>query len=312
MGINQIRFDLYQGKGSRITERNLALPDYEPFIDENPANYIADEPLRKAVNAAIALGMPLFVTGEPGTGKTQLASAIAYELELPLFEFHTKTTSLAADLFYTYDALSRFHDSQDRDRKISIEDYIEYQALGKAILAAADQQKRSVVLMDEIDKAPRDFPNDILNEIEQMKFEVRETHRVFRADRRFRPIVVLTSNSEKNLPDAFLRRCLFYHIPFPLEDELKKIAEKRIKGNLAPDFVDGAVRHFFEIRKKNLKKKPGTAEFLAWICILASSQLNMGGIAGFDAAQKKDLLLSYSVLAKNEYDMDCLSRNFQD
>ncbi len=311
MEINQIRFDLYRGNGSTLTQRELKLPDYKPFIDDNPANYIADEPLQKAVNVAIALGMPLLVTGEPGTGKTQLASAIAYELGLPLFEFHTKTTSVATELFYKYDALRRFHDSQDRDKKINIEDYIEYQALGKAILSAIEQHKRSVVLIDEIDKAPRDFSNDILNEIEKMTFEVKEMkegQNMFKAEQRFRPIVVLTSNSEKNLPDAFLRRCMFYHIPFPSKDDLKKIVEKRIRQKIAPDFADGAVKHFYDIYNKNLRKKPGTAEFLAWICVLASSQLNLSDIANFNPAQKNELALSYSVLAKNEHDLDMMSR----
>lgn len=304
----EIKFDLYQGNGQTIAQRNQRLPDYEPFIDDDPANYIADEPLRKAVNIAIALGMPMIVTGEPGTGKTQLAGAIAYELDLPLFEFHTKTTSLATDLFYTYDALSRFHDSQDKDKKINVEDYIGYQALGKAIRSAIEQKKRSVVLIDEIDKAPRDFPNDILNEIEKMEFEVREIHKTFKADQRFRPIVVLTSNSEKNLPDAFLRRCMFYHIPFPSEDDLKQIITKRIRQKLAPEFVNGAVRHFSDIRKKNLRKKPGTAEFLAWICVLASPHLNLSDIGKLDPAQKNDLALSYSVLAKNEHDLEMMKR----
>jgi len=255
------------------------------------------------------LGMPLLVTGEPGTGKTQLAAAIAYELGLlPVLEFHTKTTSVATELFYTYDALSRFHDSQDKSKNINIEDYIEYQALGKAILSAIEQHKRSVVLIDEIDKAPRDFSNDILNEIEKMTFEVKETGNIFEADKRFRPIVVLTSNSEKNLPDAFLRRCMFYHIPFPSENDLKNILEKRIRQKFAPDFADGAVKHFSDIRKENLRKKPGTAEFLAWICVLASSQLNLSDIANFNPAQKNDLALSYSVLAKNEHDLEMMKR----
>jgi MoxR-like ATPase len=309
----EIKLDLYQGKGQTIAQRNQKLPDYQPVIDDNPANYIADAPLQKAVNIAIALGMPLLVTGEPGTGKTQLAAAIAYELELPLFEFRTKTTSTATELFYKYDALRRFHDSQDKDKKIVIENYIEYQALGEAIRLAVEKQKRSVVLIDEIDKAPRDFSNDILNEIEKMTFTVKEMtegQNTFKAEERFRPIVILTSNSEKNLPDAFLRRCMFYHIPFPSEDELKNIVERRIRQKFPTGFVDGAVKHLFKIReeKKNLRKRPGTAEFLAWICVLAASPLNLSDIANFNPAQKNDLALSYSVLAKNEHDLEMMKR----
>src|SRR5262249_41495666 len=188
-----------------------------------PELYIADKGLSDAVNVALILGQPLLVTGEPGTGKTQLAASIACELELPPpLLFVAKTTSTAKDLFYRYDALTHFHDSHFRQGQLAMESYIAYEALGLAILLSlpvADGDPllpphlrgkgptRSVVLIDEIDKAPRDLPNDVLNEIETLSFTVRETGRSVTASSGYRPVVVITSNSEKNLPDAFLRRC---------------------------------------------------------------------------------------------------------
>jgi len=315
--VNKINLSLYQGNGIPINQREETLPDYEPPDLENPENYIADKGLRNAVNVAIALGQPLLVTGEPGTGKTLLAGSIAHELGLsPPLEFHTKTASTANDLFYQYDALRRFQDSHITDKVINIENYITCQAFGIAVLLTQTQDDdllpekyrkikhptRSVVLIDEIDKAPRDFPNDLLNELEKMEFTVKETGRIFKAEKHLRPILILTSNSEKNLPDAFLRRCIFYHIPFPSEEDLKKIVQKRFKNYL--DFktdIDSAVAHFFKIREMPLKKKPATAEFLTWLWILNFFNLDVNDLKEHE--QKEHLALSYTVLAKTREDL---------
>ncbi len=314
----QNHFRLYAGDGSTLNERNLQLPFFEkPDSLDDPAGYLAEPGLRDAVNVALALGQPLLLTGEPGTGKTQLAASLAHELGLhaPLI-FNVKTTSVARDLFYRYDSLRHFHDAQFRkEGGIRIDDYIEYEALGLAVLlsqepAAAENflpaklrgrdQARSVVLIDEIDKAPRDLPNDVLNEIEAMEFTVKETGRTFRSDQRYRPIVVLTSNSEKNLPDAFLRRCVFYHIEFPDAARLRQIIGRRVRLSSAfsPDMLDAAIRRFEEIRKLPLKKAPATAEMIAWTQILDRLELDVR-----DPGAAETLAFSYAVLAKNEDDL---------
>lgn len=326
--MKELNLHLYEGNGIPISKRGQELPDYETLSDfEHPQNYIAGEGLHNAVNVALALGQPLLVTGEPGTGKTQLAASIAWELGLPLLEFHTKTTSVAVDLFYRYDSLLRFQDAQDPSKgRLDIDRYITYEALGKSILLTKPQEEvrkylpgklpelgptRSVVLIDEIDKAPRDLPNDVLNEIEKMQFTVKETGVTFEADKRFRPILVLTSNSEKNLPDAFLRRCVFYHIPFPTGLQLKEIVQKKFgdRSDFAPDFIDTAIEHFFEIRDLALKKKPATAEFLSWIRILKSLQVDA---KDFKSGQTEAFALSFSILAKSRDDFALLKKKFID
>jgi MoxR-like ATPase len=309
--------NLYRGNGKKITDRNQSLPDFEPFWElEDPKNYIPSDGLSKAVNIALALGQPLLVTGEPGTGKTQLATSIAHELDLPTIKFYTKTTSTADDLFYQYDALRRFQEAQISHTPKELDEYITYCALGKAILLTQplenvhkylppeDQSKcptRSVVLIDEVDKAPRDFPNDILNEIDKLEFRVKETGKVWRTEQRFRPIVILTSNSEKNLPDAFLRRCIFYHIEFPSPEQLKEIVLKKFKKQrLSPQFIETAVEHFEEIREWARKKKPATAEFLNWLQILQSLKIDFDDL---EDGSYESLILSYSVLAKTNEDL---------
>jgi len=315
---------LYSGEGVPVSRRNLRLPLFErPDRLDAAEAYIAEKGLSDAVNVALALGQPLLVTGEPGTGKTQLAASVAHELELPApLTFSAKTTSTARDLFYRYDALAHFHDSHFSKDELSIEAYITYEALGLAILmsqapAEADGllpaefrgkgPTRTVVLVDEIDKAPRDFPNDLLNEIEHLAFTVRETGRSFRTSAGYRPILILTSNSEKNLPDAFLRRCIFYHISFPGPERLKEIVSRRLEPDdrFTSAMLDNAVRHFGEIRALGLVKKPATAECLAWLRILQQMELDPGNLK---PGQAEALSLSYCVLAKNKDDLTKLQR----
>ncbi|HEX5733742.1 MAG TPA: MoxR family ATPase [Blastocatellia bacterium] len=318
-------FHLYAGNGSTIAERELRLQTFEKLTAlDDPACYLAEPGLRDAVNVALALGQPLLVTGEPGTGKTQLAASLAYELGLPPpLTFHTKTTSTAKDLFYRYDALAHFHDAQFRKEEPEIASYINYEALGLAILLSMDSAEanhylpdglrdkgpiRSVVLIDELDKAPRDLPNDVLNEIENMSFTVKETGQTFSADQSYRPILVLTSNSEKNLPDAFLRRCVFYHISFPDSERLRAIVQGRLQlsSDFTPEMVDNAIRHFKEIRELALKKKPATAEFLAWVRILEKMELDVSNLKPGEA---EALAFTYSILVKSKEDRELLHRH---
>ena len=230
-------------------KKPVELPPSRQKIQTRPEAYLPDAGLVKAVNVALLLGQPLLLTGEPGTGKTQLAYSLAYQLGLgePL-KFETKSTSTARDLFYLYDALRRFHDAQaaqlgEKGTQKDSVDYLTYNALGKAIILtnppetmqnylpidfSYTETRRSVVLIDEIDKAPRDFPNDILNEVENQYFHIPELGNVkIEATENMSPILVLSSNSEKPLPDAFLRRCIYYNIPFPDETRLTKIIEAR-------------------------------------------------------------------------------------
>jgi len=317
-------FNLYAGDGTTLLSRDVDLPHFrktEQFDD--PRLYVADRPLRNAVNVALALGQPLLVTGEPGTGKTQLASSVAYELNLPPpLVFNTKTTSTAQDLFYRYDALRHFHDAQFRTGVTRVDSYVTYEALGVAILSSMEPKDadpflpdnlktkgptRSVVLIDEIDKAPRDLPNDVLNEIESMSFTVKETGRTFAADQRFRPILILTSNSEKNLPDAFLRRCVFYHIPFPGPERLRFIVNRRLAST--PTFTSGmlenAIRHFEKIRTLPMKKKPATAECLAWLQIIQKMSID---VENLKPGQAEALVFSYAILGKTIEDIALLER----
>jgi MoxR-like ATPase len=322
--MKELNLELYQGNGVPIDERNQVLPGYEPIKDfDHAKNYIAGPGLRQAVNVALALGQPLLVTGEPGTGKTQLAASIAYELKLPLLKFYTKTTSTAVDLFYRCDALRRFQDAHMGEKKpLNLDDYIEYRALGQAILLTNQPGEvkdylpknllekvptRSVVLIDEIDKAPRDLPNDVLNEVEKMQFEVKETGKTFIAVESLRPILVLTSNSEKNLPDAFLRRCIFYHISFPSHEELIEIVKKRFAPyrDFTAQHIEAAVEIFLKIRGVDLKKRPATAEFLGWIQVLQAIDLDPADIK---TGKSEALALTLSILAKSREDLDKLKK----
>jgi MoxR-like ATPase len=256
---------------------------------QRPEEYIAERGLVDAVNVALLLGQPLLLTGDPGTGKTQLAASLAWELGLgtPL-RFETKSTSVARDLFYLYDALGRFQAGQLPGGTADPRAFLTYSALGEAILRTRTEAevaallppgfvfgppRRSVVLLDEVDKAPRDFPNDLLNEIENLHFRIPELGNArVEADPALQPIVVVTSNSEKDLPDAFLRRCVFYNIPFPERSELIRIVTARLGEHAigANRFLADALDLFFELRKPSngLRKRPATAELLGWLLVL--------------------------------------------
>lgn len=272
----------------------------------DPHGYLPDQGLIDAVNVALTLRQPLLLTGEPGTGKTQLAYSVADQLglEKPLV-FETKSTSVARDLFYTFDNIRRFQAAQSAGTNIDPRAFIEYNALGTAIMLAR-QGKQSLVLIDEIDKAPRDFPNDILSEIEQLYFRIPElgNERV-EADPNLRPIVIITSNSEKSLPDAFLRRCIFYYIPFPDEERLEQIVLSRVPGFTAgPNTALADVIAFFQILRDGssaLDKKPGTAELLNWVVALAQFGIDPGKPL---RAQAESVARTLSTLRKQVDDQD--------
>jgi len=313
-------FPYYSGSGARAAEPPaLALPqNRSPFLQ--PDTYIADEGLRDACNVALLLGQPLLLTGEPGTGKTQFAESLAWELHLEAYRFEAKSTSVARDLFYTYDALQRFQDIQSRVDSSPVLHYLSYQALGKAILttldpAACDQlllpedrhpaKARSVVLIDEMDKAPRDFPNDLLNELEHLFFRIPELgNRRVEADPALQPIVVITSNSEKNLPDAFLRRCVYYHIPFPDRGRLEAIlARHPMVQQLGGDnLMEKALEFFDQLRdpQHGLSKKPATAELLSWL--LSLNTLRQQAMATEQSSELELFNRSLSSLVKTTQD----------
>ena len=258
-------------------------------------SYIATDDLSLSVNAAIALERPLLIKGEPGTGKTMLALEVAKSLDLPLIEWHIKSTTKAQQGLYEYDAVTRLRDSQLGDERVKdISNYIQKGKLWEAFTS----EKQAVLLIDEIDKADIEFPNDLLQELDKMEFHVYETGETIRAKKR--PIVIITSNNEKDLPEAFLRRCFFHYINFPNVQTLKKIVHVHypdIKKNL----LDNALKIFFEIRDvKGLKKKPSTSEALDWIKLLLIEDISPLELK----KDSKDLLPKlHGALIKNEQDI---------
>ncbi len=311
---------------------------HNPVPEFDPERYIVDEGLQNAAEVAYALRQPLLLMGEPGTGKTRFAQKLAHELakkntetnlgfaDKPLV-FNTKTNSTARDLFYTYDALAHFQSANIRREAgqavADTADFIALQALGKAIAMTKPdavthprlreglvlQPRGSVVLIDEIDKAPRDFPNDILHEIDHQEFSIRELNNlILQRDAAFPIVVVMTSNSEKNLPDAFLRRCVFYHIPFPEPAQLMNIAKTQLaEANTFTDaFLTQLIERFGELRKRATRKAPGTAELIAWLRVLGVHEVNNADTP----ENRQKLRNNLSILIKTKEDLDAVSGIF--
>lgn len=230
------------------------------------SNYVASRELIDAVNIAIQLEKPLIIRGEPGTGKTMLAKSIAESLELPFFVWHIKSTTKAKDGLYFYDTVQRLNDARFHDKDISdIRQYIKFGKLAEAFMS----DKKAVLLIDEIDKADIEFPNDLLNELDEMSFYIPETKEMIVAKNR--PIVIITSNSEKDLPDAFLRRCVFHYIAFPDYELMKKIIHVHFP-DIHTELLEKTLNIFYQIRNlKELRKKPSTSELIDWIRILILS-----------------------------------------
>ena len=262
--------------------------------------YVATEDLKIAVNAALTLEKPLLVKGEPGTGKTMLAVEVAQALGMRLVEWHVKSTTKASQGLYEYDAVSRLRDSQLGNEKVSdIANYIKKGKLWDAFTA----DERVVLLVDEIDKADIEFPNDLLQELDRMEFYCYELDQTIKA--KHRPLVIITSNNEKDLPDAFLRRCFFHFITFPDRDVLEKIINihiPKVKKKLIKDSLDT----FFEVRKvPGLKKKPSTSELVDWLKLLVSDDLAQEILTSKQSNLVPPL---YGALLKNEQDVELLQR----
>jgi len=269
---------------------------------EGTDSYVATEDLTVAVNAAINLQRPLLVKGEPGTGKTVLAHEIAAALDLPLLTWHIKSTTKAQHGLYEYDAVARLRDGQLGDEKVK--DIANYIKPGKLWHAFTNTPKKCVLLIDEIDKADIEFPNDLLLELDRMEFFVYETGQTIKATNR--PVVLITSNNEKELPDAFLRRCFFHYIRFPDRETMERIVAVHfpdVKKNL----VREALNAFFELRDvPGLKKRPSTSELLDWIKLLMSDDISAEALRAKDL--KTILPPLHGALVKNEQDVHLLER----
>jgi MoxR-like ATPase len=258
--------------------------------------YVATEDLNMAVNAAITLARPLLIKGEPGTGKTQLALEVAGALGRPMFEWHVKSTSKAQQGLYEYDAVSRLRDSQLGDERVR--DIRNYIVRGK-LWEAFDSDVQPVLLIDEIDKADIEFPNDLLRELDRMEFYVYETQQLVKA--RHRPIIIITSNNEKELPDAFLRRCFFHYIRFPDTETMTRIVDVHFPG-LKKELLAEALAAFFKVREMpGLRKKPSTSELLDWIKLLLAEDIPPEALRSDDP--KKAIPPLHGALLKNEQDV---------
>jgi MoxR-like ATPase len=263
--------------------------------------YITTRDLEIAVNASVTLGRPLLVKGEPGTGKTVLAEEVAAALGLPLITWHVKSTTKAAQGLYEYDAVARLRDGQLGDQRVH--DIANYIVKGK-LWNAFESESQAVLLIDEIDKADIEFPNDLLQELDRMEFFVYETKQTVKA--RHRPIVIVTSNNEKELPDAFLRRCFFHYIRFPDKETMERIVEAHYPG-IKRDLLREAMALFYEIREvPGLKKKPATSELLDWLKLLVADEIPVETLRSTDPKVVVPPL--YGALLKNEQDLHLFER----
>ncbi len=264
-------------------------------------NYVATEDLSLAVNAAITLGRPLLIKGEPGTGKTQLAEEVAQSLSAPLYRWHIKSTTKAQQGLYEYDAVSRLRDSQLGEDKVH--DISNYIVKGK-LWEAFEEDQLSVLLIDEIDKADIEFPNDLLLEIDKMEFYVYETRETIVA--KHRPLVIITSNNEKELPDAFLRRCFFHYIKFPDKETMEQIVAVHYP-TIKKDLLDAALNAFFSIREvQGITKKPSTSELLDWLKLLLAEEIPPEALHADDSGSIIPKL--HGALLKNEQDLHLFER----
>ncbi len=265
------------------------------------STYITTDDLQQAVDAALTLERPLLVKGEPGTGKTELAIDIARKLNAKLHTWHVKSTTRAQQGLYEYDAVSRLRDSQLGDERVkNINNYI----LRGVLWDAFTSEERSIVLIDEIDKADIEFPNDLLQELDKMSFEVYETREVIKA--KIRPLVIITSNNEKELPDAFLRRCFFHYINFPDRDTMQQIVESHFP-DIKKDLLSAAMEVFFDLREvPGLKKKPSTSELLDWLKLLIADDLPAEALGAEDV--RTVLPKMHGALLKNEQDIHLFER----
>ncbi len=268
---------------------------------EGSAGYVATPDLMLAVNASITLQRPLLIKGEPGTGKTMLAEEVANALGLPIVQWHIKSTTKAQQGLYEYDAVSRLRDSQLGDARVhDISNYIVKGSLWEAF----DADTPTVVLIDEIDKADIEFPNDLLRELDRMEFYCYETHALVRA--KHRPIVFITSNNEKELPDAFLRRCFFHYIKFPERETMQRIVDVHFP-DIKKTLLREALEVFFELRDvPGLKKKPSTSELLDWLKLLMAEDIPPEALRSQD--QKKTIPPLHGALLKNEQDVHLFER----
>lgn len=259
-------------------------------------NYIASDDLQLAVNAAITLERPLLIKGEPGTGKTRLAEELAASLGTDLIQWHIKSTTKAQQGLYEYDAVSRLRDSQLGDDRVH--DISNYIVKGK-LWQAFEAEKRPVLLIDEIDKADIEFPNDLLLELDKMEFFVYETQQYIKAAQR--PVVIITSNNEKELPDAFLRRCFFHYIKFPTPDEMRQIVQVHCP-DIKQRLLEEALTSFFNLRDvPGLKKKPSTSELIDWLKLLVAEDIPPEALQNSDS--KASIPPLYGALLKNEQDI---------